>query len=88
MYEYAIQKGMSENEALSMAHLGIGKRLSTAFGNTAGKIGILIALASIIGTSLMKSGGAERIIRSFLNLFGKKNASLAFTGLSYPAHFS
>lgn len=83
LYDYAIHKGMSENEALAMAHQVIGKRLSAAFGNTAGKIGILIALASIIGTSLMKSGGAERIIRSFLKLFGKKNTSLAFLSGSF-----
>jgi GntP family gluconate:H+ symporter len=83
LYEYGIHSGMSESEAVSMSHQLIGKRLSTAFGNTAGKIGILIALASVIGTSLMKSGGAERIIRSLLGLFGKKNASLAFLSGSF-----
>ena len=66
-----------------MAHEMIGKRLATAFGNTAGRIGILIALASIIGTSVMKSGGAERIIRSLLKLFGVKNASFAFLAGSF-----
>jgi GntP family gluconate:H+ symporter len=39
----------------------------------------------------MRSGGAERIIRSLLNLVGKKNASLAFlTGsftLAIPVFF-
>jgi len=83
LYDYAIHKGMSESEAGDLAQQLIGKRLSTAFGNTAGKIGILIALASVIGTSLMKSGGAERIIRSLLGLFGKKNASLAFLSGSF-----
>jgi len=91
IYDFAIQKGMSEQAAQSIAHQVIGKRLATAFGNTAGRIGILIALASIIGTSLMKSGGAERIIRSLLKLFGKKNASFAFlTGsftLAIPVFF-
>ena len=83
LYNYAVHNGMSENEALTIANQTIGRRLSTAFGNTAGKIGVLIALASIIGTSLMKSGGAERIIRGFLKLFGKKNASLAFLSGSF-----
>ena len=83
LYTYAIHSGLSEGEAVAMSKELIGKRLSTAFGNTAGKIGILIALASIIGTSLMKSGGAERIIRSLLALFGKKNASLAFLSGSF-----
>ena len=83
IFEYAINKGMSEPEAQVLATTLIGKRLSLAFGNTAGKIGILIALASIIGTALMRSGGAERIIRSLLSLVGKKNASLAFLSGSF-----
>lgn len=77
IFNYAIHSGMSNAEALSLSEVGIGKRLALAFGNTSGKIGILIALASIIGASLMRSGGAERIIRSLLGLFGKKNTSLA-----------
>ncbi|MEZ4994054.1 MAG: GntP family permease [Saprospiraceae bacterium] len=83
IYDFAIGKGMSDAQARAMSTQLIGKRLSTAFGNTAGKIGILIALASIIGTALMRSGGAERIIRSFLNLIGKKRASLAFLSGSF-----
>lgn len=80
---YALHSGLSEQEAQSMSTLGIGKRLATAFGNTSGKIGILIAFASIIGTSLMKSGGAERIVRGLLSLFGKKNTSLALLSGSF-----
>ncbi|MGO4819030.1 GntP family permease [Flavobacterium sp. W22_SRS_FP1] len=77
IYQYAIQKGMSIQEAQSLSTEGIGRRLADAFGNTSGKIGILIALGSIIGACLMRSGGAERIIRGILRLFGKKNTSLA-----------
>jgi gluconate:H+ symporter, GntP family len=83
IYEYAIHKGMSIQEAQTLSTDGIGKRLAEAFGNTSGKIGILIALGSIIGACLMKSGGAERIVRSFLGLFGKKNASLALMSGSF-----
>ena len=83
IYNFAIHSGISENEALTMSSLGIGKRLAIAFGNTSGKIGILIAFASIIGTSLMKSGGAERIVRGLLSLFGKKNTSLALLAGSF-----
>lgn len=83
IFDFAIHKGMSEQAAHDMAAQVIGKRLATAFGNTAGRIGILIALASIIGTSLMKSGGAERIVRSLLRVFGKKNSSLAFLSGSF-----
>lgn len=88
---FALHSGMTAEEASELSNLPVGKRLAIAFGNTSGKIGVLIALASIIGTSLMKSGGAERIIRNLLNLFGKKNTSLAFlTGsftLAIPVFF-
>ncbi|MCK4922639.1 MAG: hypothetical protein KAS71_16415 [Bacteroidales bacterium] len=91
IFDYAVHSGMSDLEANSLSDLGVGKRLAVAFGNTSGKIGILIALASIIGVSLMRSGAAERIVRSLLGLFGKKNASLAFlTGsftLAIPVFF-
>jgi len=91
IYNYAIHSGISEQEAQSLCGMRIGRRLALAFGNTSGKIGILIALASIIGTSLMRSGGAERIVRSLLGLFGKKNSSLALcTGsfiLAIPVFF-
>lgn len=89
--DYATHSGLADQEAQALSNLPVGKRLAMAFGNTSGKIGILIALASIIGTSLMRSGGAERIVRSLLGLFGKKNTSLAFlTGsftLAIPVFF-
>lgn len=69
---FAQHSGMSDQEAYALSKVSVGRRLANAFGNTSGKIGILIALASIIGTSLMRSGGAERIIRGLLGLFGKK----------------
>ena len=91
IYNYAVHSGISNQEAEAMSQMGIGKRLAAAFGNTSGKIGILIAFASVIGMSLMRSGGAERIVRGLLGLFGKKNTSLALlTGsftLAIPVFF-
>ena len=81
--EYARHSGMSEAEALSFSQVSIGKRIANAFGSTSGKIGILIALASVIGVALMRSGGAERIIRALLSLFGKKNTSIALLSGSF-----
>lgn len=78
LYQFALHQGMGESEALSLANQTIGKRLSTAFGNTCAKVGILIAMASVIGTCLLKSGAADRIIRSSLRVFGEKRAPLAF----------
>ncbi|PKA98561.1 GntP family gluconate:H+ symporter [Flavobacteriaceae bacterium MAR_2009_75] len=88
---FAGSQGMGEKETQTLVNMSLGKRLAAAFGNTSGKIGILIALASIIGTALMRSGGAERIIRGLLKLFGKKNTSIALlTGsftLAIPVFF-
>ncbi|AYN66315.1 GntP family permease [Euzebyella marina] len=81
--QFAASQGMAESQVNSLVNMSLGKRLATAFGNTSGKIGILIALASIIGTALMRSGGAERIIRALLSLFGKKRTSIALLSGSF-----
>ncbi|MHC4560435.1 MAG: GntT/GntP/DsdX family permease, partial [Planctomycetota bacterium] len=47
-------------------------RVATAFGSTAGSIGIVIALAVVIGKCMMDSGAADRIVRGFLSLLGEK----------------
>ncbi len=47
------------------------------FGNTAGKIGIVIALASLIGMFLMESGAADKVVRRFIAVFGEKRAGWA-----------
>ncbi len=66
-------------------------RVAGAFGNTAGDIGIVIAMAAIIGTCLMESGAADRIVRSFVSLLGEKRSSIALMGsgfvLSVPVFF-
>ena len=52
--------------------------LTTAgFGVTAGKIALVIALASIIGMCLMESGAADKVVRRFLAVFGEKRAGAA-----------
>ena len=50
---------------------------ATELGNVAGKIGIVIALASIIGVCVMESGAADKIVRRFLAVFGEERAGLA-----------
>ena len=66
-------------------------RVGQAFGQVVGGIGIVIALAAIIGKCLMDSGGADRIVRSFLKLLGEKRAptALMLSGfvLSIPVFF-
>ena len=58
-------------------------RVAEQFGNTAGKIGIVIALASIIGACMMESGAADRIVRASLRLLGEKRAPVALAGSGY-----
>src|SRR4051812_31029357 len=47
---------------------------STEFGATAGRIGIVIGLASLISMCLMESGAADKVVRRFLAFFGEKRA--------------
>jgi GntP family gluconate:H+ symporter len=53
------------------------------FGTTAGKIGVVIGLAAIIGMCLMESGAADKVVRRFLALFGPRRAGLALLLSSY-----
>jgi gluconate:H+ symporter, GntP family len=66
-------------------------RVAAAFGATAGGIGIVIALAVVIGRCMMDSGAADRIVRSFLSLLGRKRCSWALMSsgfvLSIPVFF-
>jgi GntP family gluconate:H+ symporter len=76
--QFAVDKGMSPAAALSLAKKSIGERIATEFGNTCAKIGILIAMAAIIGKCMLESGAAERIIRSILKFTGIDKAPIAF----------
>ena len=64
--------------AAGLAGESIGERVAAGFGRTAAQIGILIAMASIIGKCLLDSGAADRIVRSALRLLGEGGAPLAF----------
>ena len=55
----------------------------TGLGNTAGGVAISIGLASVIGFCLMESGGADRVVRWFLGVFGEKRAGLALLVSAY-----
>ncbi len=65
-------------EATARANEHLGAKIASKFGNTATNLGILIAMASIVGVCLLQSGGADRIVRSTLGLFGEKRAPLVF----------
>ena len=59
------------------------ERVATAFGDSAGKIGIVIALASVIGACMLESGAADRIVRAFLSLLGEKRSPMALMSSAY-----
>lgn len=56
----------------------VGKSLALHFGSSCGKVGILIAMAAVIGRGLMNSGAAESIVRALLWFVGEKLAPMAF----------
>ena len=56
----------------------VGERVASAFGRTCASIGILIAMAAIIGKCLLDSGAADRIVRFAMRIFGEPGAPLAF----------
>jgi len=66
-------------------------RVAEAFGTTAGKIGIVIALAAVIGRCLIESGAADRIVRLFVGLLGEKKCAVSLMSsgfvLSIPVFF-
>ena len=66
-------------------------RVASAFGGSAGGIGIVIAMAAVIGKCMLDSGAADRVVRFFVNLFGEKRSPAALMGsgfvLAVPVFF-
>lgn len=66
-------------------------RVADGFARTAGSVGIIIALAAIIGAAMMESGASDRIVRAFLRLLGERRGGTALGGagfvLSIPVFF-
>ena len=59
------------------------QRITQEFGVTFGKIGLVIALACLIGRCLLASGAADRIVRAALTMVGEKGAPVAFLGSGF-----
>ena len=66
-------------------------RVAEAFGSTAAGVGVVIALAAIIGVAMTASGAADRIVRFFLALFGEQRGDRALMAsgftLAIPVFF-
>lgn len=82
VYQFALGRGLAPAEALEMAAQPIAERVADGFGRTVGQIGIVIAMASVIGICLLESGAADRIVRSALDRFGEHRAPHVFAGSS------
>ncbi|MDP3073150.1 MAG: SLC13 family permease [Opitutaceae bacterium] len=70
-------------EAKARADEHLGAKLANKFGGACTSLGVLIAMASIVGAGLLHSGAADRIVRSTLALFGERRTPivLAVCGL-------
>ena len=76
--------GLTPSDRLGdAAALPIGRRVAEGFGKTAHDIGILIAMASILGQCLMEARGAERIVAAIERVVGRRRAALAFLGAGF-----
>ncbi len=76
--KHGISKKLSPEAAQKVADQPVIERVTREFGATAGRIGVLIAFASIVGKCLLDSGGADRIVRTTLRVLGEHRGPLAF----------
>lgn len=86
-----LAQGRPAAEAAARAAEPLGPKLAAKFGQACTNLGLLIALASVVGAGLLHSGGADRIVRSTLRLCGEKRAAGVFAGsglvLGVPVFF-
>lgn len=76
--EYLAIPPSALSSARSLGKSNIGQRVASGFGRTCANIGILIAMASIIGKCLLDSGAADRVVRTALGWTGERGAPFAF----------
>lgn len=75
---HALNAGATPAAALAASNAPPGQRVVEGFGRTAGQLGIMVGMASIIGSAMLHTGAAERIVRSLLTFTGQARASLSF----------
>lgn len=74
---------MMRDDARANSWVAAVELTAVEFGGAAGSIALSIGLASIIGLCLMESGGADKVVRRFLAVFGEKRAALALLVSTY-----
>ena len=76
---HALNSGATAAAARAAANAPPGQRVVEGFGRTAGQLGVVVnGITSIIGSALLHTGAAERIVRSLLAITGQARASLSF----------
>ncbi len=65
--------------------------VADGFGKTAGRLGVIVALAAIIGAAMARSGASDRIVKGFVRLLGEDRGAMALGAtafvLSLPVFF-
>ncbi len=77
--QQVLARGGTAEEARAAATLSPGERVARGFGRTAGNVGVMIALAAVIGRAMLESGAADRIIRTALLVVGERLAPIGFS---------
>ncbi len=81
--EQVAKREWTPQAADEFVHSSAPERVANAFGKTCGSIGILIAMAAIIGKCLLDSGAADRVVRFALGVVGQARAGVAFVASSF-----
>lgn len=74
---------MMRDDARANSWVAAVELTAVEFGGAAGSIALSIGLAAIIGLCLMESGGADKVVRRFLAIFGEKRAAVALLVSTY-----
>jgi len=69
--------------AVGMPMTSILKSFETGVGGTLGHIAIVVGLGTMLGKMMAESGGAERIARTLIGLFGPKNVHWAMMCIAF-----
>jgi gluconate:H+ symporter, GntP family len=78
IFQQGLSRNLSPEAAQALADQTAGERVAREFGATAGRIGLLIAMAALIGKCLLESGAADRIVRTGLRWMGADRSAQAF----------
>ncbi|MHA6799379.1 GntP family permease [Bounagaea algeriensis] len=77
----AVAAGLPPEQIVGSAQSSGDSLLESGFGSILGHIAAIVGLGTILGSLLESSGGAQLLTRSFLRVFGDRQAPLAM-GLS------